>query len=384
VKRHRSPLHEVLGAYDLDPSEIETIEAVRRPPSWRPTFKVAIARSKEEAEDEETAWARRPGLRVYSDGSDIDGGVGAAAVLVAPGGTPKVLRYHLGPSTKHTVYEGEIIGLTLGVTLLRREISCAKASTAADNLACLHASTNRKPHPAHYLIDKLLRAIESLERRHPNIDFTLRWVPGHKGIEGNELADVEAKKAARGDSSSVEDLPSWLRETELPASLSRVRQTRNEEITRLAKAEWKGSPRAERMNRIDPEMPSKKYLKLAEKLPRKQASILIQLRTEHAPLQRYLFRIQKADTPVCPSCGRTRETVYHFLMECPAHNEHRDRLARDAGPAARSIKDLLNSPNTLKPLFRYIHDSGRFAAAYGDLELKDSGTAAKPAGTRTR
>jgi len=234
------------------------------------------------------------------------------------------------------------------------------------------------------MIDRLLGAIERLERRHPNIDLTLRWVPGHKGVDGNELADVEAKKAARGDSSPVEDLPGWLRE-KLPASLSKVRQTQNERLARLAEAEWKESPRAARMDRIDPTMPSKKYGKLAERLPRRQASILIQLCTEHVPLQKYLFRIQKEDSPLCPSCRTTRETVYHFLMECPAHNEHRDRLARDAGPAARSIKDLLSAPNMLTPLFRYIHDTGRFAAAYGDLALKDSDpdkAQAKKAGDR--
>ncbi|KAH9917065.1 cytochrome P450 [Fomitopsis serialis] len=79
---------------------------------------------------------------------------------------------------------------------------------------------------------------------------------------------------ARGDSSPVEDLPGWLKNA-LPASLSRVRQTQNERLRRMAKEEWKASPRAERMDRIDPEMPSKKYGKLAEKLPRRQASDVV-------------------------------------------------------------------------------------------------------------
>ena len=36
--------------------------------------------------------------------------------------------------------------------------------------------------------------------RHPDADMTLRWVPGHMEIQGNELADREAKRAAAGAS----------------------------------------------------------------------------------------------------------------------------------------------------------------------------------------
>ncbi|KAH9838262.1 uncharacterized protein C8Q71DRAFT_856224 [Rhodofomes roseus] len=185
-----------------------------------------------------------------------------------------------------------------GVALLHREIQCRAASNAADNTASLRASQNRKPHPAHYLVDRLLRAIDKLKQRHPGIDFTMRWVPGHRGIEGNERADEEAKKAARGDSSPVEDLPGWLRE-KLPVSVSKLRQCLHDTIKQKAKEEWRNSPRAEKMDRIDSGMPSNAYRKLAERLPRRHASILIQLRTEHAPLQRHLHRIRQVDSPIC-------------------------------------------------------------------------------------
>ena len=113
-------------------------------------------------------------------------------------------------------------------------------------------------------------------------------------------------------------------------------------------------------------------MKMVENLPRRQASLLIQLRTEHVPLQKYLYRIQKAESPLCPHCGVTRETVHHYLLECPKYNAQRARLESEIGTAARSLKSLLNSPNTLKALFRYIHDTGRFKSTYGDLALDNA------------
>ena len=141
-------------------------------------------------------------------------------------------------------------------------------SCAVDNTASLRATQNRKPHPAHYLVDELLLRINALQRRHPGIDFTLRWVPGHKGIEGNELADAEAKKAARGDSSPTQNLPTWLQKRgSLPKSVSKVRQTLNATVTKQAKEEWRRSPRAARMDRIDEHMPSRAYRKCLNGYP---------------------------------------------------------------------------------------------------------------------
>ena len=164
VKRHRSPLHEILAAYNLRPDDIETIEAVRLPPGWRPPYPVSIASSKEAATTAEANWVAKPGYRLYSDGSDCDDGVGASAVLYRPGSVePTVLRFHLGASDRHSVYEGELVGLLLAVHLLLALLSFHNASCAADNTACLLAIRNRRPHPAHYLVDKLLADLSTLE-----------------------------------------------------------------------------------------------------------------------------------------------------------------------------------------------------------------------------
>ena len=372
VKRHRSPLHEVLAAYDLHPTDMETIAAVRLPPGWRAPFPVEVAPDKDAASAKEDLWVTRPGHRIYTDGSDYEEGVGTSAVLYCPGTVePTILRYHLGPSSWHTVYEAEIVGLILGISLLLRLLSVAAASCAADNTPCLLAYQNRKPHPAHYLIDHLLDDLASLRDRHPGIKYTLRWVPGHRGHDGNERADAEAKRAATGDNSPEADLPRWLTRDRLPASLSKVRQRLNETFRKAARAEWTLSPRAPRAARVDPDLPSKKFLALVAPLPRRQASLLIQLRTEHAPLNYHLHRITKADSALCPNCQQARETVAHLLLDCPEYEGARARMRHKLGPGATSLQYLLTSSKALPHLFQFLHDTRRFAAPYGDLLLHD-------------
>ena len=135
----------------------------------------------------------KPGYRLYTDGSDCDDGVGASAILYCPGiPEPTVLCYHLGASTRHSVYEAELVGLLLTSHLLTL-VSFQQASCAADNQACLPTVRNRKPHPAHYLMDRLLRSLDALTKQHPGAKLTLRWIPGHCDLDGNERADAEGR-----------------------------------------------------------------------------------------------------------------------------------------------------------------------------------------------
>ncbi|OBZ69759.1 hypothetical protein A0H81_10502 [Grifola frondosa] len=368
VANHRSALTELLFAYNLHAEYTETILPTRFHPRWKPPHNIEIASDKEEAIRKEQKWQHLPGMRVYSDGSDIDGGVGAAAVLFKPGRPGySVLRFHLGPSTDHSVYEAEIAGLILGSELLKEEQRVEEASIAADNKSSIQATKLRRPASGHYLMDYLHKRLRMLSKKHREAKITLRWVPGHVDVEGNEIADQEAKRAARGDSSPDDDLPALLRDG-LSRSVTKMRQTFLADLQEKAKKTWTSSNRAKKFSRLDKQLPSKRYEKLIGKLPRRQANLLFQLRTEHVPLQKHLHRIRRADTPICPSCLAAPETVHHFLLTCPAHAHHRwDHLDRSLGRAGRSLNYLLNTSSALKPLFSYINATGRLQQTFGDV-----------------
>ena len=170
---------------------------------------------------------QREGLRVYSDGSELEGGVGAAAVLFDEW-TQKwtSLRLHLGPAEEHTVYEAETVGAVLGTKLIRQSRRGRRVAKSA-----IEGTLVRESRPGHYLTDILHSSVAATRKKHRDLELTLRWVPGHQDVAGNEQADTEAKLAAAGDSSSIRLLPTALRRT-LPVSHSKAKQVYNKEMER--------------------------------------------------------------------------------------------------------------------------------------------------------
>ncbi|THU79134.1 hypothetical protein K435DRAFT_562268, partial [Dendrothele bispora CBS 962.96] len=81
--------------------------------------------------------------------------------------------------------------------------------------------------------------------------FELRWVPGHKGLRGNELADVEAKKAAEGKQGGTLAIPEELKRLVGNRSLSALRQKEKEKITKDWEESFSKSPRYKKLKEQD-------------------------------------------------------------------------------------------------------------------------------------
>ena len=378
VKRHRSTMHSLLYLFHLDIGSLETIKATRFRPTWTPGMKISIADTKDEAvERDEEATQRHNEVRVYTDGSDVDGGVGAAAVLYRRDKREKILKYHLGPSTEHTVYEAEIVGMILGTQLLLNEDThIRQASIALDNQAAVRASRSRRPGAGHYLMDEFHRLKTKLKKKHEEIRLTIRWVPGHMDVEGNEKSDEEAKDAARGTSSSKNRLPAALHQS-LPTSASRAKQNWKTHIKEQAQQRWVRSPRHRKMQQVAPNLSGKTFATLTDTLSRKQAALLFQLRTGNVGLNKHLYTITRADSPLCAACEEAPETVQHYLLYCPAYATARYRIFYEYGATALTLCALLNTKRLLRPLFKYIHDTRRFREQLGDVRLKAPATAGR-------
>jgi hypothetical protein len=82
-------------------------------------------------------------------------------------------------------------------------------------------------------------------RRHNNFNVTVRWVPGHPDVHGNEEASKHAKLAAesRQNNSPIAKLSHFLRFCALPLSISALKEVHRKATQIKWAHSWRKSPR---------------------------------------------------------------------------------------------------------------------------------------------
>jgi hypothetical protein len=102
-------------------------------------------------------------IQVYSDGSGSNGKIGAAAILFRTGVQPRILKYHLGTDKEHTVYEAEIVGLTLAAKLISTEPNLSfPLSISINNQAALKSGENTYTISGSYLGERFKRMMKKI------------------------------------------------------------------------------------------------------------------------------------------------------------------------------------------------------------------------------
>ena len=161
VKKHASPLHQILHAYDIKPTEIEKVNSYRKiaHPTWNSPISTSIPKDKTKAA--ERVKKCRNKFRIFTDGSMTDGGVGAAAVLERKSARTrkyevyKSIIFHLGSDQEHTVYDAELVGTILGLHLAKFIPHTLRIDLFLDNQAVIKAIPKADNHPGQYLLDEI-------------------------------------------------------------------------------------------------------------------------------------------------------------------------------------------------------------------------------------
>ncbi|XP_037778613.1 uncharacterized protein LOC119575191, partial [Penaeus monodon] len=134
-----------------------------------------------------------------------------------------------------------------------------------------------------------------------NKNITIQWIPAHKSITGNEIADLAAKKAH-----------------ELENSITITQDTNNiiKDIKDKIKRQWE--------EQIQRTLITKTYY-LKDNTPqpwsrsenRKLDVCLTRILTKHTRLKKHLHRLNLETDPNCRWCQFPEETIEHLTLQCP-------------------------------------------------------------------
>jgi hypothetical protein len=122
---------------------VETIYPYIVPPWWEKPYQICISATKDVAE--ELHWevaesnSNNPNLlEVYTDGSGIEGQIGAAAYLPK---TSVTTYEYLGPDTIANVFTAELTAIKLATAIFDNQNDCSRTSCSiyADSQAALKA-----------------------------------------------------------------------------------------------------------------------------------------------------------------------------------------------------------------------------------------------------
>ena len=335
---------------------MEVIRPYIRPPWWRPPMTLRIDPTKEDAKKYHEFTIREheaslDTLCIYTDGSGINGYVGAAATC------PKIREtkhYHLGSDKEHDVFAAELKAMCLALQILNlgSQSAITQCIIYSDSQAALQATMKPAQQSGQETIKEFLDNADQLQTQR-RISILLIWIPGHMDIIGNEMADEAAKHAA--NLNHVQ--PSFSSPVMKAAQNAVVLQKINQEWTRLWQTEQKT---AKELRRICKKPTAESEPKLYQSLEiRRDIADLIRLRTEHCGLNNYLHKIGREESPLC-SCGNNaKETVKHLLLKCEIYEKQREKLRRELGTGTMRLEILLGNSKAIKQTLELVKNTGR-------------------------
>ena len=277
-------------------------------------------------------------ITCYTDGSKTTEGVGSGLTIRA---SPGLESLNLEKSYHHndqcTVFQAEVYAVGKAATFLNEKKVVGKNILInCDSQSAINAinSTVIKTHT----IEQTTRELNDLGRANKVL---LRWIPAHKGHDGNEVADRLAKNGANNcDEPELVKLP-------IPRGVCYAA------LRRKTISEWC------RTFAICPPkvfytMWRDRFSRGLLKMSKRDLRVATQILTGHADLNYHLRKLNRDIAPTCSLCQEENETVEHVLARCPLLWELRVELFDSH---ATTITDILER-HDISRLVKFMIRSG--------------------------
>ena len=267
----------------------------------------------------------------YTDGSKLNELVGAGIVVksnLQGYNLDHTEAFHLGQYS--TVFQAEIVAIEKVTTyLLGHSLEGKKILINCDSKSAINAIDSTVIRN-----NSTLTATTALNSLGRSNEVTLRWIPAHCGYEGNELADLTAKRGANNNNATNFMLP-------IPRCI------RFAALRSRTKASWSESFKND-SPRLFSILWREKFTKELIKMKGKDLRVATQLLTGHAALNYHLNKLHCIAKPTCPLCEADDETVSHFLGQCPMLGNLRADLFNTYYATASDIVDRYSLAQIVK------------------------------------
>jgi ribonuclease HI len=263
----------------------------------------------------------------------------------------------MGPDTVSTVYAAELQGISLALQIARayaaRGGGRQKVAIYTDNQAAIWSVAKAEGRSGAYILAEIAQQVKEFQDMGRPV--TVRWIPAHVGIPGNEAADRAAKEATgwREDGRRRPPAEAPPRLHPLKSTVKRWCRTYTD---RAWRAKWRAETKGRATYRHTP-TPTKKVLQLHEGLTKRQSALLVQLRTKKIDLNDFLFdrRVPGITSSRC-QCGKRRQTVAHILLRCRTLRNFRNRAFGNL-PGRHNLRAILSKPQLATKAIQFIEQA---------------------------
>jgi len=224
-----------------------------------------------------------------------------------------------------------------------------RVTVLTDSQATLRRIQSDEPGAGQVLAPRTMNWTDALARK--NIQVEYQWVPVHKGIEGNEEADVQATKAAYkhcGSYTETQNPPPFVDYVAFSHVSRRLIEAKWEESKEIIKKMGKKSKHSYRYGlvkrgRNSAAMGAKKTI----------AATLYHLKSGHALIVKHLLRIGKRSDMKCWWCWHDYQTRDHLFKWCKRWKREQKRLCLDGQEGEegyKGVEKVLKRPKISLPM----------------------------------
>jgi hypothetical protein len=225
---------------------------------------------------------------------------------------------------RHTIYDGELMGASMGVKLAadwigRLNNKIRTVVLAIDNQAAVGQISDATNHYGQRFSIHFQQHMRCIMDNYPQVQYKVAWIRVHQeNSVGNNMADWLAKEACHlplEDLHFIGALLSWLKE-QAKARVQTDWQASWEEQLRVSHGALINTP---------PTCKIPKEMKAVMEAPWDISARALQAMVGHGFFRDFYARHVPLERVDCP-CREELQTRTHILMECPEYHAVRERL----------------------------------------------------------